>query len=141
MKKLIAESLKEFRQDREDLNESMSTGGKLYREIFLPVAHALVKANRLDFVGDIVKWGKDLKSKGWPKRSEMKKIYGADVLAKFDRMIKYMEKQQPSMSIGMGAGAGVNKGGDIGKTDEERLKVISDAIDMTPEEIKTMITK
>lgn len=140
--KLIAESLDDYMKSKEELNESLAVGGKLFRQIFLKAAHALVKANRMKEVDTLVKWAKKLKSLGYPKLEQLKKELGEETFKKFEKgLLPFMEKQLPAFGANPAGTISGGKGGDIGKDDNERLVVVSKAIGMSPDELKELITR
>ena len=141
MSKILSESLQEYRNlHEEEINESMSSYGKRFREIFLKVGYALIKAGRTKDFQKIVNTAKILKGKGWPKFPEIKKVLGDEKFKKFELILNFMNKQLPSFSVTPG-GTEKASSGQIGKDDNERVAVISKAIGMTPEEVVALIKK
>lgn len=142
MSKLIAESLDDYIKDKEQLNESLAVGGKLFRELFLKAAHALVKAGRTEDMMKLVKWAKKLKGLGYPKLAQLKQELGDDLFKKFDKgLLTFMQKQIPSFGASPSGATSGGKGGDIGKDDNERLAVVAKAAGMSTEELKDLITR
>lgn len=142
MTKLIAESLDDYIKEKEELNESLAVGGKLFRQIFLRSAHALVKAGRKKDVQTLVKWAKKLKSLGYPKLAVLKEKLGPETFKKFEKgLLPFMQRQLPAFGAGPEGAVQGGKGGNIGKDDNERLAVVSKAVGMSPEELKKLITR
>jgi len=144
MSKLIAESLYEFRAEREnaqELNEAIQPG-KTFRQLFLQAAHALVKAGQVEKVKGLLKWAKKLQELGWPREIALKKALGDQGYKSFIKgVLPFMQKQVPSFSATPGGTTASQKGGDVGKDDATRLQVVADALGIAQDELKSAITK
>ena len=141
MSKILAESLYEFRKENsEELNEAIQPG-KTFRQNFLKAAHALVKAGREDVVKTLTAWAKKLASLGWPKEGVLRKELGDQKFKSFLAALNLINKQLPSFGATPGGRVQSGKGGDIGKDDASRLEVVSNALGMTAEELKDILTK
>jgi len=141
MSKILAESLYEFRKtnNSEELNEAIQPG-KTFRQGFLKAGHALAKAGREDQVKTIWAWAKKLNSMGWPKEGVLRKELG-DKFKSFMAALNLVNKMQPSFGATAGGTTTSQKGGDIGKSTEERLAVVSKALGVTADELKDVLTK
>lgn len=150
MKKLIAESVFEHRalkKQADEVNESFNYGGKLFRELFLKAGHALAKrgetnAQYNDHLKQIVATAEKLAGWGWPKWAKLKDKLGPDGAKKFEQgLLRYMQNQLPSTNVGVSGAVNSNKGGDIGKDDNQRAEAIAKVVGKTAEEILALSKK
>jgi len=146
MSKILKESLYKFRESRqpkEEINEGLSVApGAVFREYFLKAGYVLASDGRKKEVQVLVNWAKKLKGLGYPKASKIKAAIGEDQWKKFEKgVLPFMQKQIPSFAAAPGGAASANKGGSVGKDDNERAAAIAKVVGMTPEEIKDLVTR
>jgi len=140
----ISESLEEYNKNTssENLNESFSIGGKLFRELFLNSMRILLNSKKYDHAKSIYKWAKHLKALNYPKLEELKDKLGTDY-DKFERLLGYMQNLQPKSGVNIGGGYATQLSGstDIGESPKENAAYIAKAFKTTSEAIVDLITK
>ena len=146
MSKVLAESLKEYRDSKESLNEAkglfgdLASQGKQFRKMFLPACYALIQAGHKDKVVGYTKWLRKLAELGYPNDKEMKAKLGEKNFKGLTQVNKFLNNNLPSFATGP-AGGVTSKKADSGKSDSERLAAIADVSGMEAQAIADLLKK
>ena len=146
MSKVLAESLKEYRDSKESLNEAkglfgdLASQGKQFRKMFLPASYAIIRKGNKDQVVTLGKWLKKLSELGWPSDKELKAKVGEKGLKSLQQANKYLNNNLSSFAASPHGGVTSNKA-DTGFDDQERLIAIGQVLNMAAQDIVDLLKK
>jgi len=147
MSKVLAESLYEFKESqKESVNEAkglfgdLASQGKQFRKMFLPGAYAIIKKGQKEQVVSLVKWLKKLAELGWPGDKDLKAKLGDKGFKSLQNANKFLNNALPSFAATPG-GASQAKGGDTGKSDQERAVAIAQVLGMEAADLAALLKK
>jgi len=146
MSKVLAESLKEYRESKESLNEAkglfgdLASQGKQFRKMFLPASYAIIKSGKKEHVVTLGKWLKKLSEMGWPSDKEIKAKMGEKGLKSLQQANKLLNNNLSSFAATPG-GSTTSKKSDTGSNDQERLFAIGQVLDMAAQDIVDLLKK
>jgi hypothetical protein len=147
MSKILTESLYEFRESQEPVNEAkglfgdLASQGKQFRKMFLPATYALLQDGRKTEVQGLTKWLKKLAEWGWPADKDLKAKVGEQGFKSFQGAIKFMNNNLPSYAVTPGGATQSRAGKDTGKSDAERAKAIAEVVGMEAQELADLLKK
>ena len=146
MSKVLAESLKEYRDSKESINEAkglfgdLASQGKQFRKMFLPASYAIIKSGKKEQVVTLGKWLQKLSDLGWPSDKELKAKVGEKGLKSLQQANKFLNNNLSSFAATPG-GTTSGKSVDTGKDDQERLIAIGQVLGMAAQDIVDLLKK
>ena len=146
MSKVLAESLQEYRDSKESVNEAkglfgdLASQGKQFRKMFLPASHAIFKAGQKEQVVSLGKWLKKLSEMGWPTDKELKAKLGEKGFKSLQQANKYLNNNLSSFAATPG-GSTTGKKVDTGRDDQQRLEIVAQILETPAQDIVDMLKK